>query len=251
MEKGLINKFISLWQNYFPNAELPLTFQYSDDTMGTEEEKPSEGHRCIFAQLAKARRGDSICMKEETVNCGGGKRYLGFSREMFPGFECFLSHDKAGEGERYKRTPQLVTECMKQFLPIPVKKNIIFKRWDRLAEEDAPLGVIFFATPDVVSGLFTLVNFNSAAPDAVIAPFGAGCASVVYYPYREELEGTRRAVLGLFDPSARKFVKSELLTFSIPFSKFLEMIDEMEESFLITESWSRIKGRMGRVNPME
>jgi len=251
MNKELKDKFISLWQKYFPNAELPLTFQYSDDTKGVEKEKIFQGHRCIFAQLAKARRGESICMQDESVNCRGGKRYLGFSQTMFSGFECFLSHDKAGEGERYKRTPELVTECMKQLSFIPVKKNIIFKRWDRLTEEDAPLAVIFFATPDVVSGLFTLTCFNSAAPDAVIAPFGAGCASVVYYPYREELNGTKRAVLGLFDPSARKFVKGDLFTFSIPFSKFVEMIDEMEESFLITDSWSIIKGRMGKLNQIE
>lgn len=245
MEKILKERFILLWQKYFPNAELPLTFQYSDDTMGTEEEKPVSGHRCIFAQLAKVRRGDSICMQEESVCCGGGKRYLGFSQKMFPEFEYFLSHDKAGEGERYKRTPELVNECMKQFSPLPVKKNIIFKRWDRLDEQDTPLAVVFFATPDVVSGLFTLTCFNSAAFDAVITPFGAGCASIVYYPYREELDGTKRAVLGLFDPSARKFVKGDILSFSIPFSKFKEMIDEMEESFLITDSWSKIRGRMG------
>ena len=251
MDKELRGKFISQWQTYFPNAELPVTFQYSDDSMGVEKEKIFEGQRCIFAQLAKVRRGESICMQNESVNCRGGKRYLGFSQTLFPGFECFLSHDEAGEGERYKRTPELVTECMKHLPFIPVKKNIIFKRWDRLTEEDAPMAVIFFANPDVISGLFTLACFNSAAPDAVITPFGAGCASIVYYPYREQLNGTKRAVLGLFDPSARKCVKGDLLTFAIPFSKFVEMINEMEESFLITNSWSIIKGRMGKVNQIE
>lgn len=251
MDKELRGKFISQWQTYFPNAELPVTFQYSDDSMGVEKEKIVEGQRCIFAQLAKVRRGESICMQNESVNCRGGKRYLGFSQTLFPGFECFLSHDEAGEGERYKRTPELVAECMKYLPFIPVKKNIIFKRWDRLSEGDSPLGVIFFANPDVISGLFTLTCFNSAAPDAVITPFGAGCASIVYYPYREELNGTKRAVLGLFDPSARKCVKGDLLTFAIPFSKFVEMINEMEESFLITNSWSIIKGRMGKVNQIE
>jgi len=251
MNKELKEKFVVLWKKYFPNAELPITFQYSDDTMGVEKEKIVEGHRCVIAQLLKVRRGESVYMQEECVNCRGGKRYLGFSQPMFPGFECFLSHDEKGEGERYKRTPELVTECMKQLPFIPVKKNIIFKRWDRISEEDTPQGVIFFATPDVISGLFTLANFNSAAPDAVIAPFGAGCASIVYYPYREELNGTKRSVLGLFDPSARKFVKGDILTFSIPFSKFAEMIDEMEESFLITDSWSKITGRMGIKNQIE
>lgn len=244
MNQNLRDKFISQWQKYFPNAELPITFQYSDDTMGIEKEKIFGGHRCVIAQLLKVRKGESVCMQEESVNCRGGKRYLGFSRNLFPGIECFLSHDEAGEGERYKRTPELAAECVKGLPFIPVKENIIFKRWDKLTEEDAPAAVIFFANPDVISGLFTLTCFNSAATDAVITPFGAGCASIIYYPYQEELNGTRRAVLGQFDPSARKCVKADVLTFSIPYFKFVEMIDEMEESFLITDSWSIIMERM-------
>ena len=102
MNKELKEKFVVLWKKYFPNAELPITFQYSDDTMGVEKEKIVEGHRCVIAQLLKVRRGESVYMQEECVNCRGGKRYLGFSQPMFPGFECFLSHE---EMDRYKLVP--------------------------------------------------------------------------------------------------------------------------------------------------
>lgn len=87
--------------------------------MGVEKEKIVEGHRCVIAQLLKVRRGESVYMQEECVNCRGGKRYLGFSQPMFPGFECFLSHDEKGEGERYKRTPELVTGMYEAaFIPL-------------------------------------------------------------------------------------------------------------------------------------
>ena len=112
----------------------------------------------------------------------------------------------------------------------------MFKRWDHLTEQDEPEAVFFFAPADVISGLFTLAGFNSSKPDAVISPFGAGCTSIVYYPYREQVEGTKRAVLGMFDPSARLCTDSNLLSFAIPISKFMEMIHHMEESFLNTNT---------------
>ena len=116
---------------------------------------------------------------------------------MFPGFECFLSHNGQGEGERYKQTPELAAEALAQLPVLPIKgENLIFKRWDKLEAEDTPEAVIFFASADVLSGLFTLACFDNADPDAVIAPFGAGCASIIYHPYREQLDGTNRAVLG-------------------------------------------------------
>jgi hypothetical protein len=122
--------------------------------------------------------------------------------------------------------------------------NLIFKRWDQLEISDEPDAVIFFATTDVLSGLFTLTCFDSTAEDSVIIPFGAGCTNIVYYPYREQINGSNRAVLGLLDPSARKCAKNDLVTFAVPISKFRAMIDQMEESFLITETWSVIQRRI-------
>ena len=55
----------------------------------------------------------------------------------------------------------------------------MFKRWDRLTEEEQPLAVVFFAKPDVLSGLFTLANYDLAKVPGVIAPMGAGCASIL------------------------------------------------------------------------
>ena len=124
---------------------------------------------------------------------------------------------------------------------LPVKgENLIFKRWDKLEAEDMPEVVIFFVSADILSGLFTLACFDNVAPDAVIAPFGAGCASIIYHPYREQLDGTNRA-----DPSARKCMKPDLLSFAIPFNKFKSMVSQMEESFLKTATWDVIKKRMG------
>jgi hypothetical protein len=104
--------------------------------------------------------------------------------------------------------------------------------------------LFFFAIADVLSGLFTLVNFDEAEPNGVFCPFGAGCSSIVMYPYLEKDRGRPRAVLGMFDVSARSHVEPDILTLAVPLTRFERMIPNMEESLLITKSWDKVKQRI-------
>ena len=59
-----------------------------------------------------------------------------------------------------KKTPEIAAEFLKHVPTFKAPgKFIVFKRWDRLEELDKPEVVVFFAQPDVLSGLFTLANF--------------------------------------------------------------------------------------------
>ena len=51
-----------------------------------------------------------------------------------------------------------------------------------LEQSDDPGTIIFFATPDVLSGLFTLANYDEAEPNGVFCPFSAGCGSTCSIP---------------------------------------------------------------------
>jgi len=242
-------QFLTLWKKYFGNAELPIVFYYSDDDGGAEWADKPKGHTCIICELAKVRNGKSLVFNAERVSCGGAKRYLGYTEKMRPGFEYFLScgNDRM-EGERYLRTPEQVNEFMNTQSKIQGSgRNIVFKRWDKLDENDNPDVVIFFATPDVLSGLFTLANFDQSEPNGTITPFGSGCGSIVYYPYLESKSERQRAVIGMFDPSARQCVAENVLTFAVPMKRFVKMIGYMEESFLITDTWDVIRKRIGKV----
>lgn len=99
-------------------------------------------------------------------------------------------------------------------------------------------------SPDVLSGLFTLANFDETEPSDVFTPFGSGCSSVVLYPFLEKDAERPRAVIGLFDVSARPFVPENALSFSVPMPKFERMVHNMEESFLTTNSWKVIQKRI-------
>lgn len=247
MDIKLKDKFIELWKKYFNGAELPITFYYTGEEGHAELVKPGSVPRCVIGALSNVRKGKSLCFDIGSVGCFGGKRYLGFAEKIRPDFEYFLSCGIPGEleGERYKKSPELVRELVKNS---PVFKApaqyVVFKRWDKLEESDNPEVVIFFAEPDVLSGVFTLANFDEALPNGVIAPMGSGCGTIIQYPYLEKDSEHPRGVLGMFDISARPYVPASVITFAAPMKKFVAMIENMEESFLITGSWKAVQKRI-------
>jgi len=247
MDITLKQQFIERWERYFPGAELPITFYYTNDDEPAGTVPAGEGFRCFICDLASVRNGASRRFDASTIRCSGGRRYLGFETGLRPNFAYFLSCGIPGEleGERYKQSPELVEEYLENHPVFEAPgRSILFKRWDQLDEEDDPAVAIFFAPPDVLSGLFTLANFDEVDPQAVIAPFGSGCSSIVYQPYLE-LEAERpRAVLGMFDVSARPCVPGGTLTLAVPWPKFVRMVQHMDESFLITDSWRKVRSRL-------
>ena len=247
MNLEIKDHFILQWKKYFRNSDLPITFYYTDNPMNAVMVQPSRKWDCLICELKKVRAGESLAFNSEALKCGGAKRYLGFADKMRPNFEYFLSCgiENKMEGERYKRTPELVRELMKNQKKLDIHgKYIVFKRWDSLDEYDNPDVVVFFATPDILSGLFTLANYDQSEPNSTITPFGAGCGSIVHYPYLEKDAERPRAVIGMFDVSARSCVPAGVLTFSVPMIKFIKMIDYMDESFLITDSWKKVQKRI-------
>ena len=246
MNNKLKETFLNLWKKYFGDSELPITFYYTENDGDAEWAEKTKGWSCIICELAKVRNGRSVVYNAERVMCGGAKRYLGFTDKIRPGFEYFLScGNEHMEGERYIRTPGMVKEFMKNHRSLTAGgKNIVFKRWDNLNENDNPDVVIFFATPDVLSGLFTLANYDQVEPNGTFTPFGSGCGSIVHYPYLESKAVRPRAVIGMFDPSARPCVAEDVLTFAVPMKKFETMVGYMEESFLITATWTIIRERI-------
>ncbi|HUL01075.1 MAG TPA: DUF169 domain-containing protein [Nitrospirota bacterium] len=239
--------FMTSWKKYFNGAELPLVFYYTDHAGNEEHIPPPSAHQCMIGVLAKARKGKALCFEANSIGCFGGKRYTGFTDAIMPNFEFFLSCGIPGklEGERYKKSPDLVKELIKVSPTFKAPaKYIVFKRFDMLDQSDNPDAAIFFAPPDVLSGLFTLANYDEDVPNGVFCPFCAGCGSIVQYPYLENLSTRPRAVVGMFDVSARPYVPKEALTFAVPMKKFTRMIKDMDESFLITPSWEKVKKRI-------
>jgi len=247
MDNKFFKHFINQWNKYFPGAELPITYYYSDQPHHEDTSASQNVDRCLIANLNRVRKGFPFVYDAHTSGCSGGKRYTGFSHSLRPNFEYFLSCGIPGEleGERYKRDPALVSQYMLQHPPFEAPaSHLVFKRWDRLSQDEDPVGVIFFATGDVLSGLFALANYDIAEPDGVITPMGAGCASIIGYPLEQARMDKPRCILGMFDVSARPHVGGDELTFTISFTRFTQLVGYMDESFLITKSWEKVKSRL-------
>lgn len=247
MEIAIRDRFIGLWKRFFNDASLPLTFQFTDNAAKAPKARKSKGHRCIIADLGLVKRGKSLLFDSENLGCMGSRRYLGFAKTLCPEFNYFLSCGIPGklEGERYKKSPEVVGEFMRMSTFIEaVKSHVVFKRWDMLVEDDEPEVVIFLERPDVIAGLFTLSNYDRSEAFGVITPFGSACMSTMMYPLLEGRSENPRAVLGLWDPSARPFLPPSTLSLSLPFKRFLTLLEYMEESFLSTPTWEMIQHRI-------
>ena len=253
MDTEIRDRFTALWQKYCPGAELPITFEIGEGSTTAERAKTPGGWRCIICDLARVRKGASLVFDRTSVTCSGGLFYMGYETHRSEHFRYFLSSGKPGtvEGERYKKTPEIVDEMDTRHVSLPAgDRSYTFRRWDTLSPQDNPDVVIFFARPEVLSALFTLANFDQVDPNGVICPFGSGCSSIIHYPRLEHQSDHPRAVFGMFDPSARPCVPVDILTLAMPMKKFEKMIDTMDESFLITRTWEKVKTKIARSNAL-
>jgi len=247
MQAGFKEQFSVKWEKYFPEAQLPVVFYYTDQVEQSQAVPPPPGGQCFIHALERVRQGESLVFTGSDIGCFGGRHFLGFSKNLRPNFNYFLACGIPGEmeGERYKESPELVAKMRAQFPPmVAPARQVVFKRWDRLQEDENPLVVIFFAGADVISGLFTLANFDQSDPQGVIAPFGSGCSTIVEQPFRELESAHPHAVLGMFDVSARPWVAPHEMTLAAPWPKFVSMVENMDESFLTLGAWGKVKARI-------
>jgi hypothetical protein len=247
MNEILKSYFIERWKKYFHEALLPIALFYSNELHNVEPAKTFQSHHCIIADFTRVFKGQSLAFNADNVGCGGGKSYCGFSSNLQPGFEFFLSYGipEKMRGERYKKDPETVKELMKNtpIINAPAKW-LIAKPFNLLNKIDEPEIIVFFVTPDVLAGLFTLANYDRTDLYGVKAPFCAGCGSIIQYPLLENKSEKPDCVLGLFDSSARPYVNAKLLSFAIPIRRFETLVGYMDESFLITDTWEVINKRI-------
>jgi len=227
--------------------ESPLGAYYTNDQPEGFTPKPGI-QTCMIGYLKRARQdGETVYFDKEHFGCPGGAYYMGFVESPRPNLEYFLSCGIPGqmEGERYVKTPELAREFIaKRKPPLAPTSYCVFKPIEKFQKEEKPQVVIFFAPPDILSGLFTLINYALERVDGVYTPFGSGCSTLLTYPLKEASKEQPQVILGMFDVSARPIVERDILTLAMPYSVFLKLLENVSGSFLETESWKKVRQRL-------
>lgn len=229
----------------------PIAISFTDVRPDGAITLPVDKWACVTAMVAAAMKGKTVALARENVTCFGGGVGMCFGNcyETFPGgIEYFLSTGR-GEGyragERYKKTPQLAKSFVDS-LPITDmgKQYVVMRPLADVSEEESIDVVVMYATADQLSALVVLANYDREGRDNVVMPFAAGCQSVCLLPYDEGKKPLPRAVVGMTDISARPLIDRDLLSFAVPYSRYLELEHNVDECFFGAEAWQRVAPRL-------
>lgn len=233
-----IQEFIVKYREAFSeNVPLPVAFGYSDKAVTEVRKIP----RCMIGAIRKVCDGEPLTLSADNVLCGGGGLYTAFT-PMPDRVPAFVS-----ETEHYKQTKEQVKEYIDRLgIRLSEKPYLNFVRMDHIDNLDEVEGILFFAVPDVLSGLCAWAFYDNNDDDAVCTRFASGCCSIVTFTAKENAEGGRRCFIGMLDPSARPLVPKDELAFTIPACRFKEMMDTMGQSALFQKAYSIVRKRINR-----
>jgi uncharacterized protein (DUF169 family) len=210
---------------------------------------------CVAAMLRAAAKGRTVVFDRKTSGCPGGGTGLGFGNCYvgFPidqllstGGKAELANGRAydmGEGERFFESPEVAARWARAlpYREVPTE-FIVGKPLDQVAEGEGVSLVMMLVNPDQLSALVTLAGFRRGTIDATAAPWGAACQSILF-AHAEAESDNARAVIGFFDISQRGKLARELLSYTMPYRMYLEMESSVDDSFLCTPMWQKLRER--------
>jgi uncharacterized protein (DUF169 family) len=205
---------------------------------------------CAMGHIWRARKKKTTAYFSATqFGCPGGAFWLGFNK---PQTETIIHYVSTGipnwtEGEFYCDSPDELRRIFEYVDPRPAPNTFcVVKPLSKFSEAEDPELITFFTRPESLSGLHQLAAYVTNDPEVVVSPWGAGCGSAVIWPLHYLSKGENRAVIGGWDPSARKFFKTDELSFTVPLAMFGDMLNRFEESFLKTKSWATVQKKIER-----
>ncbi|MBW1787038.1 MAG: DUF169 domain-containing protein [Deltaproteobacteria bacterium] len=205
---------------------------------------------CVMGHIWRARKKKTAAyFSDEHFGCAGGAFWLGFNKPQTETIINYVSTGMPGwaTGERYCESPDALRHIFEHIDPRSApKKYCVIKPLSLFKDDQEPELVVFFSRPESLCGLHQLAAFVTNDPEVVVSPWSAGCGSLAAWPLHYLARGKNKAVVGGWDPSARKYFKTDELSFTVPFQMFTEMLNRHGESFLVTKDWATVQKKIAR-----
>jgi uncharacterized protein (DUF169 family) len=233
---------------------LPVAMTTSNEIPAGAIQFKQDARGCVVSLFTAASHGKIAVVDAQTTGCMGGQIGMGFCDQFQGppgGIDYFLSTGRGEgypEGECYKKTPELAKAFVDE-LPTTVlsEKYVIFSPLEAInADSNPPLLVSFVVNVDQLSALIVLANYDRATNDNAAVQFAAGCHSIFLLPLAESKMQIPKAIIGLTDVTARPFVDADKLSFTVPWSMFQEMENNIEGSFLEKHDWKKVRERIAK-----
>lgn len=190
---------------------------------------------CMFMYLKMVMKtGKRIRFSENSGKaCTGPVEYFGF-KKLTGKDGLFIA-----ETEHFKKNKVLARDYYYESLERirPAKKKYIYMDKVENIDNDKEIEVInLFPDPTGLASLTVLSNYDRETNmDNVLTPFASGCQSTFAFPYYEKYQPQPKCVIGMMDPLARHFIPEDMISFSMPSNRFLEMAHNIQGSFLDKE----------------
>ncbi|NNG01059.1 MAG: DUF169 domain-containing protein [Desulfobacteraceae bacterium] len=203
---------------------------------------------CVMGNIWRARKKNTAAyFSSELFGCPGGAFWMGFNK---PQVDTIINYVSTGipnqtDGERYCDSPESLKRIFEFVDPRPAPESYcVVKPVEQFSKSEHPELVAFFTRPESLAGLHQLAAYVTNDPEVVVSPWGAACGNVVAWPLHYLEKGRQKATLGGWDPSARKFFKTDELSFTIPYKMFKQMLERYESSFLTTKTWQNVQRKI-------
>jgi hypothetical protein len=208
---------------------------------------PENGHCTIPSLFVRCTRLGGKCAADSAHSpCHGSKSGFGFggmgSRQR-SAWSASVVPDEIRENMAHKSTGMSYFKdpdiALLQLEPIKDYGDgsdvIVFQDIDDAIAEGRPIEVVAFLTdPTRITALQQLAAFSKRTPGpAAIMPYGHACQQVYAIPRAEGETDDPHAVIGMTDMYARRYVKTDQMSFAVPYKLYKRMVDDIDESFLM------------------
>lgn len=208
---------------YFSDAEMDNTFIFKKDKWV-----------CMFMYLRMMmKKGKRIRFsKDYGKACTGPAEYFGFI-DLIDDGGVFLA-----ETERFFKNLDISKAYTREsaaFIHPPKARYLYMERLEDIDDaREVEVVNMFPADLTNLTNLVTLSGYDNTTGimDNVLIPNLSGCQSVFSIPYNERFRAQPKSIVGLMEPLVRHFVPKDMMAFSLPSNRFVEMADNIKGSFL-------------------